>query len=124
MNMIEEIISKQLLAAKYHQRTIMLLVNPYLMDLFKAAFSNINSEVEEVPEYIKQFKNGGEVRLGLLALVGESCEHFNTLVMVNSHDADPIAVKEAQMIPADGLNNKRASIENIQIFTDGKGKFV
>lgn len=123
MNIIEEIISKQLMAAKYHQRTIMLLVNPYLLDLFKEAFSCIDSEVEEAPEHIKQFKNGGYVRLGVLAITGQSSEHTNAMVLVNAHDADPIAVKEANAIVAN-VGNKRAYMEKIQIYTDYKGKWI
>jgi len=123
MNIIEEIISKQLMAAKYHQRTITLLVNPYLLDLFKEVFANIDSEVEESPKHTKQFTNGGYVRLESLIIHGRSTEHTNAVVLVNAHDADQKAVDEAQMIVGN-VGNKRGYVETIQIYTDFEGKWV
>ena len=98
MNVVQQIISKQLLSAMYHNRTIAHLVPKDKLPEFK-------SELENNPNFdgrnTVRFDNGGYLKLGALVLTGEGSEHTNTVVLVNPEDGSQKAVAESKMIASE-----------------------
>ena len=98
MKVIEQIISKQLLSAKYHHRTILILVPKNVFPEFVSIFQN--NDLCEDGKLDIFFDDRSYVKLRSLTITGEGMEHVDTVVLVNPEDGCQKAVKESKMMPS------------------------
>jgi len=113
MTLIQQIISKQLLSVRYHNRTVTLLVPRPLLPKFREEFEN-NPNFDG--HCTIRFKEG-YLRLGALALTAEGQEHTNTVVLVNPEDGCPKAVEESKMIP-DKIKGIKPTWEIVRFYNE------